>query len=442
MARNMGRPGWLGLCPRAVIWISSALAFLALSPGVSAGQQQAEIASRFREAVEAFNSSDPAKSKPILDTIVEAASVLPARLTSDSRSYFARALALRAEVLVELGQEVEAGHDLEWLLQLDERFELERRFSSDILAGLMRSTRSRLTGRIGFKPNRNGKIWVDGRRVDNSPILVESGTRLVMLELMGVRISRYVDVSPGRVTDVAWPVAQTTASSPPFGFAGHPGGRLLLRLGGAVDAAGDDKNPSSGVSAFDLNGQKGSLGASYVWEPQYSLRGGEVGASVRLSGFLVGVAWMKTKTAFRGDLTATIPAQIGGPERSVKGTTTPLDRHQDALHMELGVALGSHASVFVGPSLIRARQALVTDVRVSDQTGGPSLSGFRAQELVAGWDVGFNLGFEGSVFFSRHIGVGGDLRYSRASRNVPWSGGSTTLVLGGYQFGFGTRLRF
>ena len=107
-----------------------------------------------------------------------------------------------------------------------------------------------------------------------------------------------------------------------------------------MDAAGDDKNSSTGESVFSLYGQGGSLSSVYSFLPTRSF-GGEVGGAVRFSDFSIGATWMRTKAQFADALTATIPSpQVGAPARSVTGTTEALERHQDAVHVELAATLG------------------------------------------------------------------------------------------------------
>jgi hypothetical protein len=221
----------------------------------------------------------------------------------------------------------------------------------------------------------------------------------------------------------------------------------MLRMGGALDAAGDKANLSTGEAIFSLYGQNGSVGSVYTFLKPKPIPGIEAGAALRLSNFSIGATWMRSTAVFTDSVTATIPSpQIGGAARVVRGETVGLGRSQDAIHLECAVTLGHDkwvASVFAGPSLIKANQTLVTGISVQEQSGGGAIiAGFRSQEMKTPRAVGFNLGFEASRFFTDHFGIGADVRYSRASVKVQLGSGESKLVLGGYHVGYGLRFRF
>jgi hypothetical protein len=66
------------------------------------------------------------------------------------------------------------------------------------------------------------------------------------------------------------------------------------------------------------------------------------------------------------------------------------------------------------------------------------------QKEVSGSALGFNVGADVSWFFTRHVGVGGGLRFNRGIVTLlePLSGHNADLTVGGPEFGGGLRLRF
>jgi hypothetical protein len=155
---------------------------------------------------------------------------------------------------------------------------------------------------------------------------------------------------------------------------------------------------------------------------------------------------MRTSSRFTDTFSATIPSpQVGGFPRNADGTTVPLIRTQESLHIELGFTMGQdswEASIFAGPSIIKATQRLVSGVNVQEQAGSAQITSIRADNVETERIKGFNVGFDASYLFFRYVGFGGGIRYSRAKTDVNFAGGTTSLVLGGLQVDVGARFRF
>lgn len=174
----------------------------------------------------------------------------------------------------------------------------------------------------------------------------------------------------------------------------------------------------------------------------------DAGVVVRVKGqFGVGVAVSYAMRDINADVTAQIPHPFFFSQtRAVAGTAsasrTETTTHIDAVWMvpsrKVDVLLSA------GPSLFNVTQTLITDVLYSDAypydtaTFG-SASTTTARKTAAG----FHAGADVTVKLSAHVGLGGLLRFSRAS--ATFTAGTDTSVttdLGGLQAGGGVRIGF
>jgi hypothetical protein len=174
------------------------------------------------------------------------------------------------------------------------------------------------------------------------------------------------------------------------------------------------------------------------------------GAVVRLWGNLgAGVAVSR----YTDDTAATVEGSLPHPfhfnqPRSIEGETPELRRRETGTHLQIAwMAAPTDQVRFIisgGPSWIQAEQGLVTEVRYTeaypfDEATFTSVD--RVIEKETG--TGFNVGVDVIWAFSKNIGVGGLLRYTRATADVsPSEGRSIELELGGLQAGGGIRILF
>ena len=125
-----------------------------------------------------------------------------------------------------------------------------------------------------------------------------------------------------------------------------------------------------------------------------------------------------------------------------------LDRSELGVHLSIDwMARRSERfglSVFAGPSWFQFKQAVVESVDVIQSYPYDTIDARLVTGDIDGSAVGFHVGADTSWFFSRHIGVGGVIRYAsgrkqnvRIAEGVPFN-----LDLGGAQGGGGLRLRF
>ena len=95
------------------------------------------------------------------------------------------------------------------------------------------------------------------------------------------------------------------------------------------------------------------------------------------------------------------------------------------------------AMVMAGPAFVRVKHDHLGAVEVSEGAGGPDLAvtTSRVSKTVAGFSIGGDVRY----LFTPNLGVGGFLRFSRASVDVA---DDHSLDVGGLQLGVGLRIRY
>ena len=149
--------------------------------------------------------------------------------------------------------------------------------------------------------------------------------------------------------------------------------------------------------------------------------------------------------------TASVAARVPHPfffgqPRNVAGAA-PASRAETATHIGATWQLPSRridVLVSAGPSLFTVTQTLVTDVLYSDAYPFDAAT-FNAAPTtgVSKTATGFHVGADVTIRLSAHLGIGGLLRFSRASATLTAGpGNSVTTDLGGLQAGAGVRVGF
>jgi hypothetical protein len=141
------------------------------------------------------------------------------------------------------------------------------------------------------------------------------------------------------------------------------------------------------------------------------------------------------------------PFYFGQP-RALSGNATGLRHEERAVHVHamwlVPVSESFQVAVFGGPTYFQVRQAMVSDVKFDDSYpfDTVSFSSVTTTEQKAS-RFGYNGGVDMSYFFTKYLGVGGIVRYSRGDVHLPSpDGGTTTVEVGGLQSGAGIRFRF
>ncbi len=191
----------------------------------------------------------------------------------------------------------------------------------------------------------------------------------------------------------------------------------------------------------------------------YPVKGGtefEGGGGARLTRDLaVGVTVSSYSRGMTGGIDAQVPNPLhyanepGGPwMRTTTGDATGLTRDEIAAHVQAMIRLPLSGKIvgwaFAGPSYINVKQTLVTGLTFADTYpfDTVSISTTKVETSKKG-AFGFNAGADVAYMFLPNVGVGGVVRYTRASATLATSDGTSVKVnAGGVQVGGGLRLRF
>jgi hypothetical protein len=132
-----------------------------------------------------------------------------------------------------------------------------------------------------------------------------------------------------------------------------------------------------------------------------------------------------TVTRIRSDADAPITIRVPYPflfdqHREATGTAPGLERDELALHGQVGVLLPVtprlHVLAAAGPTFVRVRQDIVSNASISYEYPYDAAV-FRSSVASSQEDsaLGFNAGVDVSFMFTRTVGAGGILRYSRTT---------------------------
>jgi|RhiMethySRZTD1v2_1073278.scaffolds.fasta_scaffold507100_1 opacity protein-like surface antigen len=220
--------------------------------------------------------------------------------------------------------------------------------------------------------------------------------------------------------------------------------RGFVSINGGYQASSTDFRDSVVFTEFV---EQGSVDSSYTVKsgPQLDISGG---ARVwRSLGIGVGV------TRFSKSGAVSVAGKIPHPfffnqARSVEGEAGGLTREELAVHIQaMAIVPGGERlslAVFAGPSFFDVKQAIVQRLQYSQQYpyDTATFSGVET-DTPSESTIGFNAGADVGYFFSRNVGIGGVIRFTRASVDFTSIDGQTVSVdAGGVQAGAGLRLRF
>jgi len=185
----------------------------------------------------------------------------------------------------------------------------------------------------------------------------------------------------------------------------------------------------------------------------YDIPGGPIfdaGVAVRLAGRLaVGVA----VSAFTKDRDAAIAGSVPHPfffetPRTFTATEPALEHKEVGTHVQAAffVPTPEHLDVTLGagPSFFHVTQGLVSKVSYIDNYPYDTVAFDRADTTVASESaVGFHVSADIGYRFSRHVGVGVLVRFSKATIDLALPGGGTASIdAGGAQAAGGIRFVF
>jgi hypothetical protein len=179
----------------------------------------------------------------------------------------------------------------------------------------------------------------------------------------------------------------------------------------------------------------------------------DIGAGIRVwRGLTVGVAYHQETNTADTALDGSIPSPVFfNRPRSFTATAPGLFRREHGTHLQFGwlFPYGEKLDVlaFAGPSWFRLQQDVVSDVTVGEK--GSPFTEVVVQPTTTTRErsvVGFNLGADVTyIVWSNdrvRVGAGSFLRFTQASADVLLMSTEQPTDVGGFQFGFGGRLRF
>jgi hypothetical protein len=158
-------------------------------------------------------------------------------------------------------------------------------------------------------------------------------------------------------------------------------------------------------------------------------------------------------TRFTDSTGATVEAQLPHPfffqrPRSIAGTADAITREELVAYAEVGWVVPVHPRmdlmVFAGPAFFSAKQQVATKALYSETYPFDAATFAGVESSVKQQtSTGFTVGADFTYRFTTHVGVGGLLRFSRATVTVdPVPAQPVTFDLGGLQLSAGVRFRF
>ena len=217
-----------------------------------------------------------------------------------------------------------------------------------------------------------------------------------------------------------------------------------VSINGAYQGASND---FSDRFEFERNLETGST------DVDYPVKGGFVfaaGAGVRFWKNLgAGVA----VSYFTRDDIATTTSSVPHPfffnqPRQVTGDATGVNRSETVVHAQVMYLINTGGRLRLvlsgGPSFFNVNQDLVTDIVVTESYPFDTASfGSATKTSAKGSAVAFNVGGDVMWMFGRNVGVGGLVRFSRATVDLDAPDNRTVSVdAGGVYAGGGLRLLF
>lgn len=175
--------------------------------------------------------------------------------------------------------------------------------------------------------------------------------------------------------------------------------------------------------------------------------GFDAAAGMRVRGNLAvgaGLSVFSRSSTVNVDGTVPHPLYVNR-DRPVSGTFDS-PRTEVGLHLQATWVVPAGRRMLVsfagGPSYLQVKQAIASGINLAtvypyDTT---AVTGARTNTVSKG-GIGFNAGVDVGYFLTRNIGVGGMVRFTRASLKLDTPGGTTNTNAGGVQAGIGLRLR-
>ena len=221
-------------------------------------------------------------------------------------------------------------------------------------------------------------------------------------------------------------------------------------LPGFLDVNGTFQSMTSDFQqqgSFPSNAEQASFQTSYTVDrgPSFDIGGG----GLFTDHFGVGASVTRFSRSTPSTLLGSAPHPFFfNQPRQVAGIVPGLKREELALHAQLRAVLPVSRQfrliAFGGPSVFRVTQDVVTDFTVTESYPYDQAT-FQTAHTTSTKKtrLGFNVGGDASFFFTRQVGVGFTVMFTRADLSLAAANaGTVDLTAGGLQSGGGLRLRF
>jgi hypothetical protein len=213
--------------------------------------------------------------------------------------------------------------------------------------------------------------------------------------------------------------------------------------------------PTTSISGSDLFGE--TLSGTAVYEKPAPGTNMDFGGGYMFSP-IMGVGLSVSQSGYKdpAGLSVTLPDPFFFNDSATGNYVTEdiLERRERGYHMQAMINATPESErlrvrLFGGPSYFRVQQHLVSDIQFV-QFASPffpandvSVTGYEAP-AVEGNAWGFHGGADVGMFFNRAVGVGGTVRFSRATVTMadPLTDSNIDLKAGGVQVGGGLRFKF
>jgi hypothetical protein len=211
------------------------------------------------------------------------------------------------------------------------------------------------------------------------------------------------------------------------------------------------------TSTFTIYGESGAVATAH------SIGGGtlfDIGAGAKVwKNLAVGIAYSTLTNRNDAGISVRVPHPVVfGQSRTATATAADLEHSENVVHLQfmwmIPLTSKFELAAFAGPSFFTVRQTLATVQAPQNISDPPPFTNVTVNSVtltdVKDSPVGINVGVDGTYRIRTirgiGIGVGGFVRYSGASLDLPVNPGMTRddddLAAGGPQGAIGLRLRF
>jgi hypothetical protein len=261
----------------------------------------------------------------------------------------------------------------------------------------------------------------------------------------GRQLTRYLLFGVLALPAAAFAQARPPASRPAPIRAKAPDDRARISINLGMESAIPTFTSTTTPSVYQ---ETATVNASYRVPAGVFVDGGVI-VRVGRSGFGLGAAVSSFTKSETASVTGTIPHPFFfNTPRAVSGTTSPLERSETAVHLQAAfIAKSKRRDVVIagGPSFFNVSHDLVGNVTYTETYPYDTVAftGATAAKASAS-KIGFNAGVDIGVKLSRNFGVGGVVRFSRATVNLPLANTTSRVNVdaGGVQAGGGVRFFF